>query len=336
MGAAPETLLDAAREAAELSAWLAGHGYPEAGRAPLPGDVSARRYERLHRPAGGSALLATYPPELRPACERFLATGALLAGAGVRVPGVHAVDCGRGWMVLEDLGPETVGEWGRGRPWGEIAPFFLAALDVLGRIAALPAAAVAPLSPPLDRALLEHELAQTWEVFLVPQGLAGGALGERLRGVLAELCARLAAEPPVPCHRDFMVRNLMPRPTGDATAPREEVAVIDHQDLRLGPPGYDLASLLNDTLFPPPAAEEELLAAVAPAPGQRLGYHRAAAQRALKAVGTYAAFARRGADRHLPLIPGTLARGLGHLARLPEGAEITGELAAAWRPVLER
>jgi N-acetylmuramate 1-kinase len=335
METVPETLPDAAREAAELSAWLAGHGFPEAGRAPLPGDVSARRYERLERPGGGSALLAAYPPEVRPACGRFLATGALLARAGVRVPEVLAADCGRGWMVIEDLGLQTVAEWGLGRPWGELEPFFQAALETLGRIAALPAAEVAPLSPPLDRALLERELAQTWEVFLEPQGLAAGALAERLRGALAELCDRLAAEPPVPCHRDFMVRNLMPFPRPQGRQESQIIAVLDHQDLRLGPPGYDLASLLNDTLFPPPAAEEELLAAAAPTPAQRLGYHRAAAQRALKAVGTYAAFARRGAERHLPLIPGTLARGLGHLGRLPEGEAIAGDLTAAWRPVLQ-
>ena len=42
--------------------------------------------------------------------------------------------------------------------------------------------------------------------------------------------------------------------------------MLDHQDLRLGPPFYDLASLLNDTLFPPPDAEEALLAAAAPGP----------------------------------------------------------------------
>ena len=44
--------------------------------------------------------------------------------------------------------------------------------------------------------------------------------------------------------------------------------------------------------------EEELLAL---APGaDREGYHRAAAQRTLKAVGTYTKFSLRGAHRHLP------------------------------------
>src|SRR5262249_24021197 len=73
------------------------------------------------------------------------------------------------------------------------------------------------------------------------------------------------------------------------------VGVLDHQDLRLGPPAYDLASLLNDTLFPTPEVEAAFLAELAPGPEERLRYHRAAAQRTLKAVGTYAAFARRGA-----------------------------------------
>ncbi len=333
METAPEIVPDAAREAAELNAWLADHGLPGVRRAPLPGDVSPRRYERLDRPGGGAVLLAVYPAEVRPACARFLDTGALLAGAGVRVPAVLAADCGRGWMLLEDLGPQTVAEWGAGRPWRELDPLFRAALDALERIAALPPAEVAVLSPPLDRELLERELAQTREVYLAPRGLAGGALGERLEAALAELCGRLAAEPAVPCHRDFMIRNLMPEFSAEAPG-TVGIAVLDHQDLRLGPPGYDLASLLNDTLFPPPAAEEELLVAAAPSAEQRLSYHRAAAQRTFKAVGTYAAFARRGADRHLPLIPGTLARGLSHLARLPEGAGLAAELREAWRPVL--
>ena len=58
--------------------------------------------------------------------------------------------------------------------------------------------------------------------------------------------------------------------------------MLDHQDLRLGPPRYDLASLLNDSLFPPPELEARLVRA---ALGEEataedfLDYHRAAAQR---------------------------------------------------------
>lgn len=321
--------LDSAGAGPGLAEWLAAAGFPVREVERLPGDVSPRQYTRLGLASGATAILATYPPEVHATCPRFLATTALLEGAGVRVPRVLAADCAQGWMLLEDLGPQTLGDW-KGRPWSELTSYFEHALELVGRIARLPAGAVDGLSPRLGGELLRRELKQTWDLYFVPQGLlADSGLAAALQAALDEVCDRLAAEPPVPCHRDFMARNLMPLPGG------REVAVLDHQDLRLGPPAYDLASLLNDTLFPPPEVEERLLAAALADPADRVHYHRAAAQRTLKAVGTYASFALRGADRHVPLIGPTLARGVEHLARLPETAGLAGELARAWRPVLE-
>ncbi|MBW8875947.1 MAG: phosphotransferase [Acidobacteria bacterium] len=315
---------------------LAAAGFPPLEIQPLAGDVSPRRYSRVVLAGGGSAILATYPPEIGSTCPRFLRTTWLLEGAGVRVPRILASDCASGWMLLEDLGPQTLGEWGRGRPWSELAPWFAAALDVAERIAGLPVAA-AELNPRLGSELLRRELAQTWDLFLEPRGLvADASLAAALHAALDALCNALGAEPPVPCHRDFMVRNLMPLPTGAAGA-GGELAVLDHQDLRLGPPLYDAASLLNDTLFPPAEAEEALVAGLsgdaggAATAGDSVRYHRAAAQRTLKAVGTYASFARRGATRHLPLIPPTLARFVKNFARVPEGEPLAARLAAAWR-----
>jgi len=319
----------AVSEQAELADWLAETGRQLLEIQTLPGDVSLRRYARLVLADGSSAILATYPPEVRATCPRFLRTTELLEGVGVRVPRVLAADCERGWMVVEDLGPRTLGDW-KGRPWSELTLYFEHALEQAERIARLPAGVVAGLNPLLGEELLLRELAQTWDLFLEPEGLVSNpGLAAALRAVLDEACANLAAEPPVPCHRDFMVRNLMPLP-GVA-----EVVVLDHQDLRLGPPAYDLASLLNDTLFPPATVEDALLAAALPQAGDRVRYHRAAAQRTLKAVGTYASFARRGADRHVPLIGPTLARAVEHLARVPEAAALSADLERAWGAVLK-
>jgi aminoglycoside/choline kinase family phosphotransferase len=333
-GAAGPSGLDAWR----LAAGAAGN--PVAEVQALAGDVSPRRYFRIVFPAGaagaagGTAILATYPAELRETCARFLRTTASLAAAGIRVPRVLGSDCQAGWMLVEDLGPLTLGDWGQGRPWSEINPFFEHARELAARISHLPADGLAELNPRLGRELLARELAQTWELFLEPQGLVrDAALASGLRTALDTLCATLGDEPPVPCHRDFMARNLMPLPATSAvpetSTVRGGLAVLDHQDLRLGPPWYDLASLLNDTLFPPPEAEEALLSAALPAP-ERVRYHRAAAQRTLKAVGTYAKFARQGANRHLPLVEPTLARFVKHCAMIPEAANLAAHLAEKW------
>jgi aminoglycoside/choline kinase family phosphotransferase len=318
--------------APDVTAWLARLVRQVAEIHPLPGDVSPRQYARIVFADGGSAILASYPPEVRPTCVRFLRTTELLTAAGVRVPHVLASDCGDGLMLLEDLGPQTLGDW-KGRPWSVLRLSFERALDLAGRIARLPVAEVADLNPRLDAALLRRELKQTWDLFLEPRGLTGGpTLTAALGAALDTLCERLGSGPAAPCHRDFMARNLMPLDDQGG------VAVLDHQDLRLGPAAYDLASLLNDTLFPPPEIEDELLAAALPElPAEigRTGYHRAAAQRTLKAVGTYTSFARRGAERHLPLIAPTLSRCLDHLGRLPEGEALVEDLGRLWRPVLD-
>ena len=64
-----------------LDAWLASAGFRHHETRPLSGDVSPRRYARLVRADGSSAILATYPPEVRSVCPRFLHTTELLTRA---------------------------------------------------------------------------------------------------------------------------------------------------------------------------------------------------------------------------------------------------------------
>lgn len=115
--------------------------------------------------------------------------------------------------------------------------------------------------------------------------------------------------------------------SGPPQADSAGLAVLDHQDLRLGPVAYDVASLLNDSLFPPAAVEAALLKRSG---APELDYRRAAVQRTLKAVGTYAAFAERGARRHLPLIRPTLRRTLFHMRQLPELEGLAQRLTKDW------
>jgi hypothetical protein len=291
-----------------LGEWLDALGFRGATLEPLAGDLSSRRYSRIRTAERGSRVVAVYPPELSAAQLRFAAAARLLEAAGVRVPRLEADAPELGFALLEDLGPATLYErddldWSARRPW------FERALDAASRIAALPADAVRALgSPPLDATLLRRELEPAIELFLAPRDL----MTRELREALDALCDRLGAEPAVPCHRDFMARNLVPLADG-------ELGVLDFQDLRLGPPAYDLASLLNDSLFAPDPIERECRLR-SPAGRDPLSYGRAVAQRCLKAVGTFVRFAAHGQPRHLGLVPPTLARAARHLARLPETA----------------
>src|SRR5688572_24786714 len=254
---------------------------------PLAGDVSTRCYYRISHGAE-RAIAAWYPPDLRDAARRFERSTTLLTQAGVRVPAIFEFDAAAGVMLLEDVGNETLFDR-RERSWDSLRPYLEAAYDAAQRVSAIAPAELADLMPPLDAASLERELAMTWDVFLLPEGLVGDqAFGRRLRSAFAELCAALEADGLVPCHRDFMARNLVPLADG-------AVAVLDHQDLRLGPSAYDTASLFNDSLYPAPHQIEPIAGADLL---RSAAYHRAVAQRTLKIVGTFASFARRGQPRH--------------------------------------
>jgi hypothetical protein len=302
----------------EIAAWLAQGGLRARAIEPLAGDLSTRRYFRVRLADGGSALVVRYPVELAAAQRRFRVVSQLLAAAGVRVPKTLLDDPERGFALVEDLGPRTLYELGGG--WERWPAELDSTLAAAAAIARLPVAEVEALgSPRLDAELLRRELEQTVQTLLVPHGLATAELAD----ALDRLCERLASAPAVPCHRDLMARNLVALGDGG-------VALLDFQDLRLGPACYDLASLLNDSWFAPVELERELLERALPAAADRLDYRRAVAQRTLKAVGTFLAFAARGDRRHLPLVVPTLARALEALADLPETAALTRALA---RPI---
>jgi N-acetylmuramate 1-kinase len=200
---------------ASIARWLAAHGHEVRELTPLTGDLSLRRYFRAHL-REGSAIVAYYPVKLRAVCRRFRLTSELLATAGVPVPTVLAADCRRGLMLIAEAGAHTLYEEPP-RSWSQLLPIYRLAVDSVRRIQALPRTTVAALNPPLDGELLRWELRKSWELFLVPAGLAGsdGEAGE-LQAALATLCGRLGeAAELVPAHRDFMVRNLMLRGDGE-------------------------------------------------------------------------------------------------------------------------
>lgn len=245
-----------------------------------------------------------YPREEDDARRRWAAARAHLAPS-VRVPELIADD-GAGNHLVEDLGGEDLAARFAASP-RERAEGMARAADAAAAIAALEDPG---LNAPFDAALLRRELdlarQAVFELFLrEPLSPADRAAHDAWA---AALVAEITAHPYALCHRDYHANNLMP--SGDT------VAVIDFQDLRMGPDAYDLASLLweRTTLgWMTPEAAEPVVARFARRRGLDAGalsarLDRVLLQRAWKVCGTFArAIAERGADLYRAYLPGELA-----------------------------
>ena len=236
---------DPAREAA-FHAWLAPLVGPQqllpATLRAASADASFRRYLRLDTATGASLVVMDAPPD-KENCRPFVQVQALMAGAGLNVPQILAWDEAGGFMLLSDLGRQTVIERLDPAQPAAAYPWYVQATDVLldWQKASRPG-----VLPAYDEALLRRELA------LFPDWYLGRhravALDERQQATLQDafdaIVAHNLAVPSVFVHRDFMTRNLMV-PVQDG-AP---LGVLDFQDAVHGPITYDIASLLRDAFI---------------------------------------------------------------------------------------
>jgi aminoglycoside/choline kinase family phosphotransferase len=176
--------------------------------------------------------------------QAFVNVQRYLARIGVRVPRILDWSQEEGFVVLEDLGDETlVARLEAGDP---PEAHYLAAVDQLARMRAAADAAPDPeciaFQRCYDRDLYRWELEHFLEWGLAAgKGASLSAPEQRLVDrCFDELAQRLASEPGGFTHRDYQARNIMVLGNG-------EQAVIDFQDALLGPRQYDVVSLLRDS-----------------------------------------------------------------------------------------
>ncbi|MEL6794510.1 MAG: aminoglycoside phosphotransferase, partial [Pseudomonadota bacterium] len=94
------------RDAAKRD-FLARAGWGDAAVAPLAGDASNRRYDRVVRAVDGArAVLMDAPPDAGEALAPFLAIGAHLGGLGFSAPRTFCADLDAGFALIEDLGDD--------------------------------------------------------------------------------------------------------------------------------------------------------------------------------------------------------------------------------------
>ena len=123
--------------AALKSAFLHRAGWGDARIAPLAGDASDRRYDRLHRD-GHSTVLMESPPGHGDSPADFIRIARHLRQIGLSAPKVLADDLASGFLLLEDLGDALLGRCIDADP-GLEAPLYTMATDVLRHLQSRPA-----------------------------------------------------------------------------------------------------------------------------------------------------------------------------------------------------
>lgn len=308
-------------------------GWADAAVEPLPGDASFRRYFRLVRTSGESAMLMHAPPPHEDPAP-FLHVAHWLNAGNMRAPAILAAEPQAGWVLTEDFGNDRMRDWLDLNPKDERAAYE-AAVVALAALHRLPPGPFAPY----DMAVYQREAALLTEWYCPAQGLDVDAEGYAAAwaDVLSPVLSR--QNPGVTVLRDYHAENIMLL-GGKAVAPQ---GLIDFQDALVGHPAYDLVSLLQDARRDVPRdLETAMLVHYAHHAGGAdddfiADYATLGAQRNAKIVGIFTRLDRRdGKPRYLAMIPrvwATLESDLAHPALEPVArwfdANIPAELRAA-------
>ena len=225
-----------------LEALAQTHGLVPSSLRVASADASFRRYLRVDTQAGASLIVMDAPPD-KENCEPFVKVAKLMQLAGLKAPEVLAWHEAQGFMLLTDLGDQTMMSAIDAKNPQANHALYMQAVDAL---IAWQLSSKAGVLPPYDQALLNRELSlfPDWYLAQHRQIDVQGKMRNTLDSTFKMLVTRNLASPSVFVHRDFMPRNLM-MPTGSDAA----LGVLDFQDAVYGPVTYDVASLMRDAFL---------------------------------------------------------------------------------------
>jgi aminoglycoside/choline kinase family phosphotransferase len=251
---------------------LVRRNYPHAGDLdpqPMKGGASTRRFFRIGLGPTGEKAVAMFTPGA-PSHEihkdgghvrsPFLEVRDLLAERGIRVPSLFADGSEEGWLVIEDLGDDTVANYLVKHPEQKRDVYRTAVTDLAraqGKLRDLPASCIVKTRA-FDHDLLRWELDHFMDWGVTARGIAISDDDRAIfAGIAERLATRIAGWPRGFVHRDYQSRNLMVVPSASGSF---EIAWIDFQDALLGPRVYDLVALLSDSYqeFDPGFIEDRL------------------------------------------------------------------------------
>lgn len=203
---------------------------------------SDRRYFRVRTDGGSAVLMECLPGDDN--FERHIQYTRFFASHGIPVPELLAVDSSRKRALFEDLGDISL--YSRLKLIRDVKhamDIYRKAMEILAALHARATQRASECPLLLEMVFDYHHLRWETTYFLEQyiHGLRGMAARETnaLEEDFHRLASRVDALPKTIIHRDFQSQNIMVEEGG---SPR----LIDYQGARMGPPAYDLASVLWD------------------------------------------------------------------------------------------
>ena len=234
---------DAAREKAFVQ-WLhvtaLAHSLQPESLRIASADASFRRYLRIDATDGSPRIIMDGPPE-KEDCKPFVKIAALLHEAGLLAPQVLSWDEPQGFMLLSDMGSQTMMQGMNTEEPHANYGRYMQATDALiqWQLASKP-----NVLPAYDEALLRRELSlfPDWYIAKHRQFTLDAKQQQTMQSAFDLIVRRNLSAPSVYVHRDFMPRNLM-------LTSEDRLGVLDFQDAVYGPISYDIASLMRDAFL---------------------------------------------------------------------------------------
>lgn len=211
----------------------------DAQRVTIAGDASNRRYDRLTKSDGSTAIFMDAPPDKGEDIRPFVHIAQHLASIGLNAPDIFSKDEARGFLILEDLGDDLFACVLEHTPDLE-TKLYEAAVDVLTHLHKAPC----PPLIPYDTNVMTELAALPYDWYIL--GATGQKDTTRTKAFMVKfraLLAPLADAPQVLIQRDYHAENLLWMPQRDDV---EKVGLLDFQDAMSGHPAYDLVSILQD------------------------------------------------------------------------------------------
>ncbi len=321
-------------------ALIAQTPWANAQRAPLAGDASNRRYERLTDPkTGKTAVLMDSPPGQAEPVEAFVRMAEYLRSIGLSAPEIYAEDTEYGFLLLEDLGDDLFARVLRQYPQKE-RELYEAATDVLTTLHDAPTLSLPSYGPSLMTELAALSFTKYAQAV---QGSYDEDARDRFEHRFSDILHSEASGQKVVVQRDYHAENLIWLPERDGV---QRVGLLDFQTAMLGHPAYDLVSLLQDVRRDvAPGTEMRMVDRYIAATGVndhdfRTAYAVLGAQRNLRILGVFARLATEfGKPQYIDLIPATwahLMRDLEHPALVTVADLLRDALPAPTPEALER